>query len=85
MSNAKRHAQNAIVGMYHSLYDYAGAHQEMYDSPIGEDYVLGPCFADMVRGLLGLLNGETGTLDCGEWDAQIRRLATENGIDGDTL
>lgn len=69
-----------IVRIFDSLRHYANCHREAYESPIGEDYVMGEYWLNMASGLLGLLNGETGTLDCGEWDRAIRRLVLENGF-----
>jgi hypothetical protein len=47
--------------------------------------VLGPCWEKVASGALGLLNGETGGLDCGTVDGAVRRLAAEHGVDGDVL
>lgn len=59
---------------------YADAHAARFGSPIGEDGVLGPCFASILAGLLGLLNGETGRLDCGTLDGLIREIGRLAGV-----
>ncbi len=69
-----------IVRIFDALRHYANAHREAYESPIGDDYVIGEYWLAMVSGLIGLLNGETGNLDCGEWDRAIRRLVLDNGF-----
>ncbi len=69
-----------IAHMFTCLRQYANLHREAYESPIGQDYVIGDYWKQMASGLLGLLNGEHGTLDCGEWDRAIRSLARENGF-----
>ena len=73
--------EGAIRNLLLGLADYADAHQEAYRSPIGEDGVLGECWLEVARGLIGLLNGESGRLDCGTIDATIRDIAAEHGFD----
>lgn len=36
---------------------YAKAHQSRFESPLGEDYVLGEYFLDTIKGIRRLLNG----------------------------
>lgn len=72
---------DSIRIMFGALVQYAECHREAYGSPIGDDYVIGQYWFDMASNLIGLLNGETGTLDCGEWDRRIRLLALNNGFD----
>lgn len=62
---------------------YAAAHAERFDSPIGDDYVLGPAWAQWGASLRTLLNGETGELDCGTLDSILVDNLTEQGFDGD--
>lgn len=85
MKQAKKEAAKALCSIYGGLYNYATAHRDMYDSPIGDDGVLGPAWLDALKGLRTLLNGETGDLDCGDFDARIVALASENGFDGEEL
>jgi len=50
--------------------NYARAHRQFHGSELRYDSVLGPCFVDVVTGLLGLLDGELGTYDGGTmWKA----------------
>lgn len=80
--------QNSILEMFESLSAYADAHQKAYESPIGEDGVLGAHWLAMAEGLVGLLNGETGGIDCGAFDRAVRALALANGFsqqEADTL
>lgn len=72
-----------IVGLCHALSDYARGHHERYESLIGDDYVLGEHWKQIANGLLGLLNGEAGRLDCGSVDSYVRQLAQENHVDLD--
>ena len=60
---------------------YASAHELRYESPIGEDYVLGPAWADWGRSLRALLNGETGDLDCGTLDTILVDNLIEQGFE----
>lgn len=73
--------EKPIVQTLDALKDYAFWHKVRYDSLIGEDGVLGQYWADIANGLIGLLNGETGRLDCGLIDGQIRELAKVNEVD----
>lgn len=71
----------AFTNMINGLKLYAQAHQAEYDQPIGDDAVLGDSWENIARGILGLLDGETGKLDPGTIDGSIRRFAVRNGID----
>jgi hypothetical protein len=64
---------------------YAEQHQRRYESPIGEDGVLGAEWARMGKSILGMLNGETGNLDCGTVDGLIRSIAAGHGVDSEEL
>ena len=58
-----------VVNAIAAWLDYANEHERRYESPIGDDGVLGQCWLEMGRAIRGLLNGETGRLDCGTLDA----------------
>lgn len=75
----------AIAQMLRAWENYAKAHQDRFESPIGEDYVLGPAWEQIGLGIRELLNGETGRLDCGTLDAFILDTLEENGFDTDKL
>lgn len=75
----------AIVKMLHFWEMYASEHQKRFESPIGEDYVLGPEWRDIGLAIRGLLNGKTGRLDCGTLDAFILETMRENGVETDNL
>lgn len=75
--------ERPILSLATSLAIYAEAHQARYESPIGDDGVLGQDWEVMARALLGLLNGETGRLDCGTVDKAIRAMGTAAGINLD--
>ena len=68
-----------MVKMLKGWQQYATAHHSRFGSAIGEDYVLGPQWQAIGEGLIGLLNGETGRLDCGTLDAFIRDTMEANG------
>lgn len=72
-----------ILGMARCLADYADEHHERYGSDIGEDVFLGREWETMARALLGLLNGETGRLDCGLVDKAIRAMGVAAGVNLD--
>lgn len=77
-----RDHEKALRMMIEGLSLYLESHRNTYDSPVGDDYVLGPHATDIANGLLGLLNGETGRIDCGKMDAWIRKIALQAGLEG---
>ena len=72
----------AIVGMLAGWARYADAWRSR-ESPIGNDYVLGPEWEAIGRGIHGLLNGETGRLDCGTLSAFIYDTLETEGFKRD--
>jgi hypothetical protein len=77
---APRNFEVPIVHLYRALISYAAQHERRYESRIGEDFVLGPAWLAIARNLLRLLDGETGRLDCGTLDGDLRRLAVSVGF-----
>lgn len=69
-----------IVRMLHFWEMYAVEHAKRFESPIGEDYVLGAEWQAMGEAIRGLLNGETGRLDCGTLDGYILQTMREQGF-----
>ncbi len=59
---------------------YAAATKASYGGNIGSDCVLGPEWAAIGRGIHGLLNGETGQLDCGAISSYIIKLFEQNNL-----
>lgn len=71
----------AFAQMINGLKLYAQAHKlETGGHDIGDDYVLGEEWEQIARGIIGLLNGETGKLDPGEVDRTIRKFAERYGV-----
>ena len=64
---------------------YANAHGAIYESRIGEDYVLGPEWAKIGGAILSLLNGDLGRLDGGSLDHVIRHNLEAEGFDPEDL
>jgi len=73
----------ALVKMLTGWQYYAAAHRARYGSEVGDDGVLGPEWAAIGRALRGLLNGETGRLDCGTLDATILDTLSRAGCSED--
>jgi hypothetical protein len=74
--------ETALVEMLKGWQKYALDHKERYDrGTIGEDGILGPEWEAIGDALRGLLNGETGRLDCGTLDGFILDTMKENGIE----
>ena len=78
-----RGIESAIALMREALLLYGYEYEARYgdDSKLGADGVLGDAWLDMARGYLALLNGETGRLDCGTLDGELRRWATRFGFE----
>jgi hypothetical protein len=74
-----------IVSMLRAWKHYADMHQEHWQSPIGEDYVLGPAWVQIGQGIRELLNGDCGRLDCGSLDSMIINSMDKAGIDTSEL
>lgn len=72
--------ETAVAQMAVGWGRYAIDHRSEYETPIGDDGVLGPEWLAVGKGLIGLLNGQTGRLDCGTVDAFIRDTVHENGF-----
>lgn len=66
--------EQAIVGMLRSLAQYADAHRQRYADGIRQDRIIGEYWHWLGEAVIGLLNGETGRLDCGTLDGWIRGL-----------
>lgn len=68
------HAEAPIVRIVEALAEYADRHAARYGSDISDDGVLGAGWRSIGDGVIKLLNGETGGLDCGTVDALIRDM-----------
>jgi hypothetical protein len=77
--------ERPMVNLISAWVDYAAQHARRFDSKIGDDGVLGPEWAQIGAALHGLLNGETGRLDCGTLDAIIHDNLTTEGFNPDDL
>ena len=73
-------AEKGILDACYALEAMAEAHAERYATVIGDDGVLGECWLKILHGVRGMLNGETGRLDCGTVDGWLVRLALEHGF-----
>jgi predicted RNA methylase len=79
MRNPAPGFEHAVVTLYRGLAEYADANQKRYGDKIGDDGVLGEYWHCLGESVIGLLNGETGRLDCGTLDRQIRDLIETGG------
>ncbi len=78
-------ATRVMVGMIGAWLEYADTHKAKYGSGIGDDGVLGDYWAQMGVALLGMLNGDCGSLDCGTLDGVILDAMKAEGFDPDTM
>lgn len=72
--STKSDHDSAIGQMLRALAQYADDHHVRFERPIGHDYVLGQYWLQMLRGVRGLLNGETGRMYCGDVDHAIMAM-----------
>ena len=63
--------------------EYAASHKKWYESPIGDDHVLGPYWAETGLAMKRLLDGETGGLDCGSIGHNILAAIEAEGFKTD--
>ncbi len=78
--------ETPLVAMLLGWEQYAVDHKTRYDSPIGDDGVLGPHWRDIGLGLRGLLNGDCGPrLDCGTLDAFLLGTLEANGVETESF
>jgi hypothetical protein len=82
--NIPQGVERPLVVICRALEEYATMHQQRFESPVGEDGVLGDGWRDILQGLRTLLNGEAGALDCGTVDGYLCRLAERHGVDLDS-
>lgn len=57
-----------VVEAIRAWCDYATVHKTLYGSSIGQDYVLGPAWAEWGRAMRTLLNGDLRGADAGTLD-----------------
>ena len=72
--------ERAIVMMLRGWLAYADEVKARYDSGIGDDGVLGPEWEDIGHAIHGLLNGDTGRLDCGALSTLIHSVLAAEGF-----
>ena len=77
--------ERPIIEMIEAWARYADTHRVRYESPTGNDYVLGPSWAAVGAGIRALLNGDTGRLDCGTLDSFLHNTLTFEGFNPDLL
>ncbi len=70
-----------VVRLIEAIAMYADSHAARYDDPIGDDYVIGASWLDMISAVIGLLNGETGRLDCACLNGLLRDIAKSQNAD----
>lgn len=75
----------AILTMLAGLTQYCTAYKADLESEVGNDYVLGPAVLDIAKGMRELLNGPTGSADCGKIDAMIVSLLRSVGFSEDKI
>ena len=80
VNSTARPFETAVAQMIVGWGRYAQDHKKEYGTPIGDDGIIGAAWLEVGKGLIDLLNGQTGRLDCGTLDAFIRDTVHENGF-----
>lgn len=73
----------ALVAMLAAWEQYSDAHRARFDDGIGQDYVIGPYWAEVGLAIKRLLDGETGGLDCGSLAHNITAMIEAEGFKTD--
>lgn len=74
-------AEEAIVMLIRGAAVYADNHHKRFESKLGDDGVLGDPWAEILRSVLTLLNGDLGRLDGGTVDGLVRSMLSAEGFD----
>jgi hypothetical protein len=77
--------EQGMVSLLRGWLDYADAHMARFESRIGEDYILGPAWAQIGSSVRTLLNGELGRLDGGTLDSLICESLEAEGYNPEEL
>lgn len=77
--------ERPFLQMLQGWLDYAKSHEARFDSPIGEDHILGNAWIRLGLALNDVLDGDLGPrLDCGTLSTIIVDNLAEQGWDIDT-
>lgn len=77
--------ERGIVNIVKALITYADAFRMTNESNIGEDYVIGDYWYDMVISACRLLDADCGRLDCGLLSELLTYMLVKEGFDVDSL
>jgi hypothetical protein len=75
--------ERAIITMLRGWLEYADQHFQEYESRITDDGVLGDEWIEIGKAIHGLLNGQTGRIDCGTFSTLIHDTMEANGAERD--
>lgn len=70
----------SLMQIRDALDRYARHHKLQCGAPIGNDSVLSVEWLRILSGLRGLLNGETGAIDCGEFSRMLTYMRESHGM-----
>lgn len=77
----------AMIAMLTGWEQYADAHRERYDQPVGWDFAIGTWWGEAGLAIKRLLDGEVGGLDCGSLShnilAKMEAEGLKEGVDHD--
>ena len=73
--------ERGLVDLLRGWLGYADTYKDRYGAGIGQDYFIGPIWAQIGKSIRELLNGETGRLDCGTVDGLILDTLEAEGFE----
>lgn len=73
-------AERALMNIREALDSYARAHERLYGSKLGEDYVMSVPWLQMLRALRDMLNGECGDIDPGSFTTSLSAMRDSHGM-----
>lgn len=74
-SKTKALYTRAFSHLVRGFMEYAVAHSDNFDEPLGDDFVLGEYFTDALKGVKGLLAGELGAQEGKDLSKMIEDIA----------
>lgn len=77
---APRGMEKPVVQLVYAIASYGDAVMSELRWNIGDDYVLGAYWKDLIQATRGLLNGDCGRLDCGTVDHMLCEMQRAAGL-----
>lgn len=80
---ARKGMAPGVRALWYAVAVYCDQYRKEYGRPVGDDYYAEPVIRQIIEGALELLNLDTGGLDGGSLDGNMRALAYRHGVELD--